>query len=231
MTNISAIRPVASHAVSLDDVAADGRLANPPDHAATVVVRNGRDVQFERDGHIGTARVAFGCIVQPEPGDRVLTAIADGTIWVTAVLERPSDAPMRLWAEGDISIGSLRGDVSLIAGGSVNLDAAQRTRIAAPEIDLHAGVARFVLDELVQVGRKASLCVKQIRHFSEMIETFAEHVLVRAQRGSRFIEESDQLRAGDIDHRAESTLQMRAKSMFMTADTVVRVDADQIHMG
>ena len=118
---------------------------------------------------------------------------------------------MRLWAEGDISIVSLRGDVSLIAGGSVNLDAAQRTRIAAPEIDLHAGVARFVLDELVQVGRKASLCVKQIRNFGEMIETFAEHVLVRAQRGSRFIEESDQLRAGDIDHRAESTLQMRAE--------------------
>ena len=64
-----------------------------------------------------------------------------------------------------------------------------------------------------------------------MIETFAEHMLSRSRRSSLFIEESDQIRAGDIDHRAEGTLQMRAQTMFMTADTVVRVDADQIHMG
>jgi len=54
---------------------------------------------------------------------------------------------------------------------------------------------------------------------------------MRVQRSTRFVEESDQIRAGDIDHRAESTLQMRAETMLMTADVVVRVDADQIHMG
>jgi hypothetical protein len=203
----------------------------PAGASAVLVARNGRDVRIAHGDCVSEARVAFGCIVQPEPGDRVLTAAADGAIWVTTVLERSSDAPMRLWAEGDVSIVSTHGDVSLMAGGSVNIDAAERARIAAPEIDLHAGVARFVLDELVQIGRKASLFVKNIRQVGEMMETFAEHVLVRAQRGSRFIEESDQLRAGDIDHRAEGTLQMRAKSMFMTADTVVRMDADQIHMG
>jgi hypothetical protein len=231
MTNISTIRYAACRATSLEDIAPDDGNSSPADASAVLVARNGRDVQIARGGNISEARVAFGCIVQPEPGDRVLTGMADGTIWVTSVLERSSDAPMRLWAEGDVSIVSVRGDVSLMAGRTVNLDAAKGARIAAPEIDLHAGIARFVLDELVQVGRRASLCVKKIRHVGEMIETFAEHVLVRAQRSSRFVEDSDQLRAGDIDHRAESTLQMRAESMFMTADTVVRVDADQIHMG
>jgi hypothetical protein len=231
MTKISPIRYAACDAASLDDRLPDPRRSDPAEASAILVARNGRDVRIARGGHITEARVAFGCIVQPEPGDRVLTGTADGTIWVTSVLERSSDAPMRLWAEGDVSIVSTRGDVALVAGRSVTLDAAQRARIAAPELDLHAGVARFVLDELVQVGRKASLCIKQIRQVSDIIETFAEHLLVRARRGSRFIAESDQLRAGDIDHRAEGTLQMRSKSMFMTADTVVRVDADQIHMG
>src|SRR5262249_48463406 len=154
------------------------------------------------NGCISEALVAFGCIVQPEPGDRVLTAVTDGTIWVTAVLERCSAAPMRLWAERDVAIISARGDVSLTAARTINLDAAERARLAAPEIDLHAGVARFALDELVQVGRRASLLVARVRYVGEMIETFAEHVLTRTRRSSRFIEDSDQLRAGDIDHRA-----------------------------
>ena len=49
------------------------------------------------------ARIAFGCLIQPEPGDRVLTSLADGTVWIVSVLERQSDAPPRLWAEGDLS--------------------------------------------------------------------------------------------------------------------------------
>lgn len=227
MTKISAIRTVACHNASFDD----GEHGTLAENAATVVAWNGRDVQIERDGCIGAARIAFGCIVQPEAGDRVLIAVADGAIWVTSVLERSSGSPMRLCAEGDVSIMSMRGDVSLIAARSFNLDAGERVRLAAPAIDLHAGIARFVLDELVQVGRRASLLVGKIRCVGEMVETFADHVLTRARRSSRFVEDSDQLRAGDIDHRAESTLQMRAGTMLMTADTVVRVDAEQIHMG
>ena len=92
-------------------------------------------------------------------------------------------------------------------------------------------MARFVLDELLQVGRRANWYVAKLRSVGEMVETFAEHVLTRAKRSSRFIEESDQLRAGDIDHRAEGTLQLHAETAFITADTVVRVDAEQIHMG
>ncbi len=199
--------------------------------AATMVTRDGRDAHIECGGAIVAARIAFGCIVQPEPGDRVLLGRADGTLWITSVLERPSDAPMRLWAEGDVALVSRTGDVSLLAARTVALDAGERARITAAEIDLHAGVARFVLDELVQVGRRAHYYVAKIRTVGDMVETFAEHVISRVRNSSRFVEESDQVRAGDLDHRAEGTVHLRAKTMFMTADTVVRVDADQIHMG
>ena len=126
---------------------------------------------------------------------------------------------------------STRGDVSLVAAGCVSLEAGERARLAAPEIELHAGLARFVLDELLQVGRRANVYVGKLRHVGDMVEMVAEHVLTRVRRSSRFVEESDELRAGDVDHRAEHTMQMRAGTMLMTADTVVRVDAEQIHMG
>ncbi len=250
MTNISAIQPVACQTASLANLVADAGHPGPVDAlavfadgaprcedavpavaSAVLTARNGRHAEIVRNGCISEARIAFGCVVQPEPGDRVLIAVTDGTIWVTSVLERCSDAPMRLWAEGDVTLVSMQGDISLLAARSLNLDAGERARVAAAEIDLHAGVARFVLDELVQVGRRASLLVGKIRQVGELVETFAEHVLTRTRRSSRFVEDSDQLRAGDVDHRAEGTLQMRARTMLMTADTVVRVDAEQIHMG
>jgi Protein of unknown function (DUF3540) len=231
MTTISAIRHAVGQTPAEHDTVSDGRSAGRADVSAVLLTRDGRVARIASDGCICEARVAFGCVVQPEPGDRVLTAVTAGTIWVTSVLDRRSDAPMLLWAERDIAIVSLHGDVSLTAARTIDLDAAECVRLAACEIDLHAGVARFVLDELVQVSRKASLLVGKVRYVSEMIETFAEHVLTRARRSSRLIEDSDQLRASDIDHRAESTLQLRAETMLMTADRVIRVDADQIHMG
>ena len=231
LTNISMLGQAARQTTWFTDIVPGCERASPADASGVVIARNGRDVRIAHGGRISEARVAFGCIVQPEPGDHVLTSIADGTIWVTSVLERSSETPMRLWAEGDLSIVSTGGDVSLMAAQSINLDAGKQARLAAAEIDLHAGVARFVLDELLQVGRRANLLVGKIRHVSELIETFAEHVLTRVQRSSWFVDECDQLRAGDIDHRAESSLQMRAETMLMTADVVARLDADQIHMG
>jgi hypothetical protein len=196
-----------------------------------VLTRDGRDVRIARDGAVIAARVAFGCAVQPEQGDRVLTADDGETVWIVAVLERPTDLPARIFFEGDIAIMSARGDLSLHATNEINVDAGSRARIAAQEIDLHAGVAHFVLDELLQVGRRVNLYVAMLRSVGELVETFADHVLTRARHGSRFIEGSDQIRAGDIDQRAEGNMQLQARTQFITAETIVRVDAEQIHMG
>jgi hypothetical protein len=198
---------------------------------AVVLACDGCTATAERDGAVTAARVAFSCLVRPEPGDRVMVSGDGETVWIVAVLERVTDAPVRLFAEGNIAITSVTGSISLLAANDVNVDAGARVSVAASEIDMHAGIARFVLDELLQIGRRANLYVAKIRSVGEMVETFAEHVLTRAKRGTRFIEESDQLRAGDVDHRAEGTLQLSAKTAFVTADTVVRVDAEQIHMG
>ena len=203
---------------------------DPAPGSAELLSCDKRAARVMRDGAALPARVAFGCLIQPEPGDRVLTSLADGTLWVLAVLDRPGTAPPRLWADGDLGIAA-GGDIAVLAGGDLSLSAAATARTAAPEIELHAGTARFVLDELTQIGRRALNYVSSIRTMSEVIETFSGHILTRAKRASRFIAHADLLRAGDIDHRAEGTLQLHAQSGFITAETLVRVDADQIHMG
>lgn len=234
MTAMSIGAPRNASAEALSRAETFGQASGPALWAArtgVLIARDGRNARIECDDTVIAARVAFSCLVQPEQGDRVLTSADGETVWIVAVLERPTDAPARLFAEGDIAIMSARGSISLFAAREVALDAGEQARVSAKQIDLHAGVARFVIDELQQIGRRANLYVAKIRSVGEMVETFAEHVLTRAKRSTRFIEESDQLRAGDVDHRAEGTLQLQAKTAFITADTVVRLDAEQIHMG
>jgi hypothetical protein len=228
---VSTVRNPPFEALSRMDEGRDALRWTGDAVSAVVVSRDGKAARIVVDGCVHDARIAFGCLIQPEPEDRVLVGSVDGTIWIISVLDRQSAAPPRLCTDGDLTIASVRGDISLSAGRAVDIGASNRIRVAAPEIDLHAGIARFVLDELVQVGRRINWYVAKLRSMGETVETFADHVLTRAKRGSRFIEESDQVRAGDIDHRAEGTLQLQAEVAFITADTIVRVDAEQIHMG
>jgi len=228
---VGSVRNAPSEALSMLDEC-DNHLPWPAEAVSAVVIaRDGRDTRIARDGVVRGARIAFGCLVQPEPGDRVLASLADGVVWVISVLDRQSGEPPRLWTEGDLGIVSGCGNISLSAAKAVDIGSGAKIRVAAPEIDLHAGLGRFVLDELLQVGRRATLYVAKIRSVGEIVETFAEHVLTRTKRSSRFIEDSDHVRAGDIDYRAEGNLQLQAETAFITADTVVRVDAEQIHMG
>ena len=200
-------------------------FAAPKVQAGTVLSHAG-GAMIALDGVPLAARIAFSCLVQPEPGDTIL-AETDGTMfWITSILERTTDTPACLLTEGDVRIVSVGGDISLNAGGHVKLEAGIRACVVAPEIDLHAGIARFVLNKLTHVGKKMNLFIKKIRSVGDLVETFAEHVLTRSKRATRFIAESDQLRAGSIDHRAEATL-IPAKTTFVSAETVIRMDTRQ----
>lgn len=197
--------------------------------SATVLACDGRSAKIQTIGYESTARVAFGCLVRPEPGDRVLIDTIDGTTWILTVLERASGTPLRLFADRDVII-SVASNLTL-AASEIAIDAASTARIGAPSVDLQAASARFLLDDLLQVGHRAVFHVAKFRHLAELYEVLADRVLTRTKDAIRTVEGSDQLRAGDIDHRAAGTLQLQAETALIGADSVVRVDAEQIHMG
>ena len=205
--------------------------ASRADDTATVLSREGRMVQVAGGDRPRAARVAFGCLVQPEPGDEVLIAAAGGTCWVLAVLERHGTAPMLLLAEGDMTIAAAGGALRLAARDDVAVDAGGTARVAGHEVEVHGSVLRSVVDEVLHVGKRITLHAGVLRVVAELMESFAEHTLLRARRSTRLIEQTDHLRSGEIDHAATGTVQIQAKQAFISADTVVRIDAAQIHMG
>jgi len=180
---------------------------------ARVVDRTEDGLLLELGGTVRPGRVALSCLVQPEPGDLALIARTRQGLFVLALLERAGEAPTRL---------ALGPDAEVAAG---------TLRFTAETLHVQARIGHMLLEELTHIGRTVTAHANKLRFIGDTLETLADRLLTQVRRSFRFVSETEQVRAGDIDHRAEQTLTVRGRTAFVTADTLVKVDADQIHMG
>lgn len=184
-------------------------------HVAELLARDGAVLTLLVEGERRTARRAFSCLVEPEAGDRVLVAEDGGTPYVLAVLERRGDAPLRVALPGGSAVTAGDGRLDLSAGTLV----------------LQARQGEVAVEEFAMRGSKATLRLGAATVIAEAIETLAQRVIGRFRRSYRFVEESEQLRARDIDQRAGGHLHLKGDTATIQAGAVVKVDGNQIHLG
>ena len=152
---------------------------------------------------------ATSCLVQPVVGDEALfVTVPDGRIFVLAVLTR-----------------------SIEQGSAVELRTEGPLRIAAPELDLDAdkstmrfGTVALLASTLLAHAESAKLALKTV-------DSFCERLSQTVKRCFRTVEETDQLRAGRMDYRAEKEMVLRAENVLAGARKLVKVDGEQIHIG
>jgi hypothetical protein len=63
--------------------------------------------------------------------------------------------------------------------------------------------------------------------FDSLLERFSQ----RVKRSYRVVEESDHLRAAQIDYAAKKSMSLHAENALLTAEELVKIDGDQIHLG
>ncbi len=182
---------------------------------AEVLARDEGALVISRDGQRIAARRALSCLVEPEPGDLVLLGGPASRPYVLAVLERAGAAPIRLTVEGNAELATLGGTLTLRAEALVMV----------------ADRGHVLVRELTVSGEKAEARFATLSLVAEAIESLATRLLTRAKRSFRFVEETEQLRAHDIDHRAAGHLNLRGQTAILQAGTLVKVDSKQIHMG
>jgi hypothetical protein len=183
-------------------------------HEALVTGPAPEGIMLEIQGVPVTALVAASCLIQPEPGDLVLTAAAE-KIWVIAVLRRAASTPPRLQAGPELIIGA--------PGNTVTIEGKNLT--------MRASSATILIDDLLHVGQNITAHLAGLKTIAGLIETFAKRVMLTTRRSQRIVEETDELRAGDIDHQAARAMHLQADCAFITGGTAIRMDAGQIHMG
>lgn len=170
-----------------------------------------------------TAMRAQSCLVQPQEGDIVACIQADAGIgYITAVLERPSGSPLTLTLPP--------GTLIHCEGGALELRA-DALALRARALSVEGEQAHLSVEQVVGVGRRASWSFGTVKFTAELLEVFAERVLQFSRWSQRMVDGPDQVRARQIDYRAEQTLQLQAQTLIANADKLLKADGEQIHLG
>lgn len=155
----------------------------------------------------GTRRAvrAKSCLVDVEAGDRVLCSTDGDRVYILAV----------------------------IAGGeTTTIKAAGKLEIAADELTMKVRSALLSLEDLRIVGRSVEAAFgSKAAIVADRIESRASRLLQRAKHAYRFIEGLEQVRAGNIDARAEGVAAMRGENTIVSARVLAKLDGAQVKIG
>ncbi|MEM5581717.1 MULTISPECIES: DUF3540 domain-containing protein [unclassified Roseibium] len=179
-----------------------------PSRVSTVEVSEETGL-FLRDpgGDRVAARCAVSCLISPVPGDRVLTAEADGQLYVLAVLERQNaDEPLKIET----------------AGGLV---------LSARRISIKTGVFDMVAETANLVGNTFNSLFRTSKRIAGTDETIAQSTSVSAHQRVSVIAGSDVHKAGVFSQNIESAMAQSAHTAVVTAKTDIRLNAERINVG
>lgn len=178
------------------------------------------------------ASVAPSCLLVPVVGDKVLLVTdTQGGDYVLAVLERSAGQTATLRFSGNTEISSTSGTLTLSGRDGVALTSARELSLTATTLRAIAISGDITVESMSIVGGAWRSCVDSVKSVGRTLDSVLDRCHQRVARSYRQIDEIDQVKAGQIDYQADTSLQLHAKYALVTADDLVKVDAEQIHLG
>lgn len=164
------------------------------------------------------ARLAYSCLVLPQPGDRVACwRSADGsddTVHILAVLERAdTTAPLHL---------------ALGPQATVSADTLQ---LRTTELAVHTERASLISRAVDSVAELWRATVGQLKLAGGSLTSAFEQEAHHNQQHRRVVDGIDHLQARVVQHRAEVLMHLEAEDMLANGDRLVKVRGSQIHFG
>ena len=177
------------------------------------------------------ARRALSCLLEPALGDRVWVVGEDGAYFITAVLERPEAAPLQLAMEGDVNLAVRNGRLNIAATKGIELATSQALGLTAGELNVKAKSGHFLVEQIHCLGQRLLAELAEIKLFGQFFDSVLERISLRVKRSYKTVEEVDMLRSEQIDFRAGKNLHLHGQNALMSAKELVKIDAEQIHLG
>lgn len=183
------------------------------------------------DRRISTIRAA-SCLLEPRVSDQVLVAISErGPSFVLSVLVQASAAPSVLSTEGDLTLRSNAGKVSVVGAEGVNLTSGTEVSVSAPELNVRALSTTFFSESLSYLGRKLDAEVERLKVAAQTVDRVFDRVSERVKRSYRTVEEVEHVKARELDVVVEGNASLHAENTLVSADKLVKLDGEQVHLG
>jgi hypothetical protein len=178
------------------------------------------------------AKRAISCLIEPVIGDHVLVAgDLNEEVFVIAVLERLDASPLTIAVDGDLTLGVPRGRLCIAAGKGIDLVTASDMTLTGSELTVRAPKGHVFLDHLTYLGSKVFAQAQAVKLVGELFDAVFDRISHKVKRSYKVVEELDHVRSGQIDYRAEKNMSLKAQNALITAEELIKMDGDQIHLG
>lgn len=200
---------------------------------ASVLVASEDGFELSCGGDRLHAVPSASCMMRPAPGDEVLVSLdRTGRCFILSVLVRAEDAPVTdLDFTGQVNLNVSGGSLNILAEKDVNIAAAEQCALMAERVTALADSGEVRIERMSVLGQVLQSNIQIVHAVAERIETTAKRLTQRFKDMFCYVEEQSEHQAGNERHVVEETLTMHAKNAFHVADEIVKVDAEQVHLG
>ena len=201
-------------------------------HEYGKVLDCGELISVTTETGVHSARRAAICLLRPAPGDTVLMSVGPGgECYVLAVLTRVADTPFGIDLGEGVAMQVNGESLEISARGGVTMKSASRVALSAPSVEMTALHSNISVEHLSFSGTLLQAQVHAIRLVADSFDSIVRRIHQSVTNSFRRIEQTDDVKAGQIDYRARDSASVHGTYTFVTAKSVVKVDAEQIHVG
>jgi len=175
---------------------------------------------------------AVGCVVEPKINDVVLTVgNGSGQGYILSVLERDRKTKTTLSFDGDVDITTKSGRIGIAASEELVLAGMKDITMVSSALGVTATTGNINIERLSFWGTLFEGSVQTIRLVARTFDSILQRLVQRAKRSYRFVDETDQVRAGNLNYRADQSLMLRGNFSQLTAREDVHIDGERVNIG
>jgi len=197
-----------------------------------VAGQEGRFYVIETDSGLHRVMRAVGCVVQPEVNDLVLVSLSSlGGGYILAVLEREQGAKATLSFDSDVDIRTSEGSLSIASKQGIDLASTEAINLIASRLGIASSEGEINISRLTFLGSFFEGSLETVKLLARTFDAITERFFRRTKRSYRFIEDTDQVKAGSLNYVADKSLMLRGTFSQMTAKEDVHIDGERINIG
>ncbi len=195
----------------------------------TVRAWSGEDYMVETPAGILKTRLAAGCLLQPESGDRVLLTHSPEESYILAVLAKRNPTTGRMQLGGVRFSGREEG--LTIEAADLELLISRRTRLETAALETMALEGRFFLKKAFFSAHRLLSRIQRFDLVTEVFNTFARKFVQRLKDCYAWVEGLEQRKIGRLRYLVKESLFLRARRSTLRAKEKVTIDGKKINLG
>lgn len=176
------------------------------------------------------AKLAFSCLVTPEPGDKVLVSTGND-LYILAIIERPNNEDMKLQFPADVSLVAKHGKINLSGREGIDITSPSQTNLTTNKLAINSLNTSIISNELSVRGDKVVSQWREVNSISKAFNFITDCLTQRMKNSFKTVDGVDQQTSLNFMQTIKKTLSIRSRDALITARKDVKIDGERIHMG